>query len=165
MDTTQIQTGSSMIAHIADPQLRNALISTAENVEKMLELERITPATKLVGPLPYGLIVEITLDYKGKDKPTVFTFTYRLDKGIMERWLSENPHLTEGILSFIGKGIEITIPPGKLEKQVNKAGFSIDGSDGERDWMPLLDRPITFKAHRNVFGGKEWECFYVDEQQ
>jgi len=165
MDTTQTQMGSSTIAHIADPQLRNALISTAENVEKMLEMEKIIPTTKLGHTLPYGLRVEVVLDYKGEDKPTVFTFTYSLDKGIMERWLNENPHLTEGILSFIGKGIEITIPPGKLEKQVNKSGFSIDDSDGQRNWLPLLDRPITFKAHRNVFGGKEWECFYVDEQQ
>ena len=126
---------------------------------------KTTPGQKLGHTLPYGLRVEVDLDYKGEDKPTVFTFTYKLDKGIMIRWLHDNSHLTEGILSFVGKGIEITIPPGKLEKQIDKSGFSIDGIDGCRDWLPLLDQPITFKAHRNVFGGKEWVCFYVDEQQ
>jgi hypothetical protein len=111
------------------------------------------------------LRVEVDIDHKGEDKPIIFTFTYKLDKGTMQLWLSQNPHLTEGILSFVGKGIEITIPPGKLEKQISKSGFSIDGSDGARDWLPLQDRHVTFKAHRNIFGGKEWECFYIDEQQ
>jgi len=140
-------------------------------------MEKIIPTAKLGHTLPYGLRVEVNLDYKGENKPTVFTFTYTLDKKIMTRWLIENSHLTEGILSFVGKGIEITIPPItnkviestisdiELEKQIEKSGFSIDDSNGERGWLPLLDHPITFKAHRNVFGGREWECFYVDEQQ
>ncbi len=177
MNTTQAQMELRTIAQLADPQLRSALISTAENVEKMLKSKKISPGQLLGHTLPYGLRVEVVLDYKGEDKPTVFTFTYRLDKTIMTRWLSENPHLTEGILSFVGKGIEITIPPinhgvveaitpwKDIEKQIDKTGFSIDNINKERDFLPLLERPITFKVHRNIFGGKEWECFYVDEQQ
>lgn len=100
------------------------------------------------------------MDYKGGQKPTVFTFTYSVDKAQFNKWLVDNPCLTEGILSFVGKGIEITVPPG--ENKVNKSGFSVDGPNGERQWLPILQHPITFKVQRDVFGGNEWVCLYVE---
>lgn len=118
--------------------------------------------TPLTHTLPQGLRVDVALAQKVESKPTVFTFTYRLDTRMFEQWLRENPHLTEGALSFVGRGIEITVPPG--DKKVEKSGFAIDGPDGERIWLPLLDKAVTFVVHRDVLSGQDWVCSYVDQE-
>lgn len=115
--------------------------------------------------LPHGLRVDVKVEHKGDDKPMIFSFEYSLDQAKMKQWLTENPCLCEGPLSFVAKGIEVAIPYGP--DKLDKAGFAIDGGDDDDDrcWLPLLQHPVTFRAHRNLFGGKEWECFYDVEEQ
>jgi len=110
---------------------------------------------------PHGLRVEVGLEIRGTDKPIVFTFTYSLDQTAMTQWLRENTLLTEGPLSFVFKGIDVVIPGAD---KVDKAGFSITDEDTEQIWLPLIERPVVFKVHRNLFGGQEWECFYADAE-
>ena len=162
MHITGMMEESRRIAHIADPVLRNVLISTAQNIEQMLKNGQINLTTPLGNTLPHGLRVEVSIEHKGDDKPMIFTFTYSLDQARMKQWLTENPYLCEGALSFVSRGIEIVIPYGP--DKLDKAGFAIDHTDGEQKWLPLLEHPIVFKAHRNLFGGQEWECFYTEEQ-
>ena len=111
--------------------------------------------------LPHGLTITVNLE-ANDDKPILFTFTYTLDQAALKRNLIANRHLCEGALSFVSKGIEITVPYGP--DKIDKAGFSIDDTHGERIWLPLLERPVIFRVHRNLFGGVEWECYYDDQQ-
>lgn len=92
----------------------------------------------------------------------VFTFTYSLDQDAMKQWLRENTLLTEGPLLFVFKGIEVMIPGAD---KVDKASFSITDQDADETmWLPLIEHPVVFKAHRNLFGGQEWECFLADTE-
>ena len=160
-DIIQQQMELKRIAQISDPALRHVLISTAENIEKMLTSGKITLNTPMASVLPHGLRVEVSVESKGEGKPLIFTFTYTLNVEQMRRWMVENAYLCEGPLSYVARGIEVvTIGPDKADK----SGFSIDGTDGERIFLPLLEGPITFRTHRNLFGGREWECFYEDQQ-
>lgn len=162
MNTIQAQMELKRIAQISDPILRSVLISTAENVEIGLKSGKINPTMTIGHTLPYGLRIDIDVKQSVDDKPIIFIFTYKLDQLQMKQWLIENPILCEGPLSFTAKGIEVVIPQGA--EKLDKSGFSIDNREGDRDWLPLLEHPVSFTVHRNLFGGKEWECFYTDEQ-
>jgi hypothetical protein len=157
----QQQMSLKRITQISDRQLRNVLISTAENIENMLKSGKIGLDTPLVSIQPHGLRVDVSVEHKGDNKPILFTFTYSVDVAQMKRWMIENAYLCEGPLSYVARGIEVvTIGPDKADK----SGFSIDGTDGERIFLPLLDGPVIFRLHRDLFGGREWECYYEDQQ-
>ena len=161
METVTNLMNQYMMTQIADPQLRNVLISTAMNIEQMLKSGKITLSTPMAHSLPYGLRIEVAVEQKALDKPMLFTFRYSMDKQVFIQWMKENPYLTEGALSFNGKGIEIVVPIG--DKKAEKIGFSIDDRNGERVWLPMFERPVTFHVHRDVFSGQEWDCSYVDK--
>ena len=156
------QMSLTRIAQISDPFLRTTLITAAENIEKLMKTGKIGPATKLKSPTPHGLTIDIFVELKGDEKPDVYTLTYSLDQAALKQYLILNKNLCEGPLSFVSKGIEITIPKGP--DKLDKSGFSFDDNEGNRIWLPLWDKPCVFRVHRNLFGGKEWECYY-DEQQ
>ncbi len=127
----------------------------------MVNTHMIPLRTPIKSKTEYGLIVSGTMARSSPEKPIIFTLTYTVDPLTFKEWLKKNSHLTEGPLCFIGRGIEITIPWGA--EKYDKTGFSFDAeNDSKRKvWLHLLKEPgATFRIHRDVFSGREWECFH-----
>lgn len=120
---------------------------------------QITIDTPIKSKTEYGLMVSGKMEQNGPEKPIIFTLNYKMDPLTFKEWLKRNSHLTEGPLCFIGRGLEITVPWGA--EKYDKSGFSFDADDDSKVWLHLLKEPgATFRIHRDVFSGKEWECFH-----
>lgn len=89
----------------------------------------------------------------------LFTFKYTLLVEQLKQWVETNKYLCEGPLSFVARGIEVVIIN---HQKLDKTSFSIDDAEGERIWLQLLEKPMEFRIHRNLFGGKEWDCFIAE---
>ena len=44
----------------------------------------------------------------------------------------------------------------------DKAGFSYNDEHGQPIFIPLLNREVTFRIHRDIFHRKEWTINYTD---
>ena len=121
--------------------------------------QTITIDTPIDSMTIYGLKVCGSMEQNGPEKPIIFTLKYIVDPLIFKKWLEDNSHLTEGPLVFVAKGIVITVPWGA--EKYDKTGFSFDKEGDSKVWIHLLKEPgATFRVHRDVFSGKEWECFH-----
>ncbi len=131
----------------------------AEKLEEMIKNQKISLSTLIDSKTPYGLRISGTMEQNSPEKPIIFTIKYIMDPLAFKEWLKNNSHLTEGPLAFIGRGISITVPWGP--EKYDKSGFCFSADDGSDIWVHLLKEPgATFRVHRDVFSGKEWECFH-----
>ncbi len=85
-----------------------------------------------------------------------------LDTLQFKEWLKTHEYLCEGPLAFTVKGVSIMIPKGA--DAWDKAGFAIDGDNGEKIFIPLLHQEVIFAVHRDIHHGKEWIVGLLDSQ-
>lgn len=154
--TNRLQTVTTVI----DKVLRGILIAVATNIENMLKNGTAQTDTPFKTETPYGLRIDVLIEYRSENKPIIFIFEYQMDPIKFQKYLKEHPELCEGAIAFIGKGIEIIVPFGA--EKYDKSGFSIRGKDGEQIFFDLLNTPVKFRVHRDVFAQQEWEVF-IDE--
>ena len=133
------------VSIITDKLLRGVLIKAATYIEKLLKSSTITTDTPLKTETPYGLRIDTLIESRSENKPFIYTFEYQMDAIKFKKWLEENHEICEGMLSFIGKGIEITVPFGP--EKYDKSGFSIRGNNDDLIWLTLLEKPVRFRIH------------------
>lgn len=147
---------------IMDKTLRNALISAAKGLEKMISDGSITKDTPIVSTTPVGLTVNVKWEQKAEGKPMIFLFAYSWNEEIYKRWLQSVEYLREGPLMFVARGLQVLIADdGKPEK----VGVHYDDAhaDDGRVWLELFDgKSVIFRVHRDVLSTGDWHV-YKDE--
>lgn len=145
---------------VKDKKLRATLITAAETIMEMLDAGTATLQSQIPSTSLQGLRVDTTLEQVHEDRPIIFHFQYSLDTHQFAEYLKSHPELTEGLLAFTLKGIQIMVPEGS--DKWDKSGFSFNHDDDQKIFIPLLHESVMFRAHLDLFKGKEWIVNYID---
>lgn len=149
-----------MNSTVKDKKLRVTLIKAAETIMEMLKTGVVNLQTQIPSTSLQGLRVDMTLEQVHEDRPIIFHFQYSLDTQQFIEYLKSHPELTEGVLAFTLKGIQIMVPDGS--DKWNKSGFSFNHDNDQKIFIPLLHQSVMFRAHLDLFHGKEWVIDYIE---
>lgn len=144
---------------IEDSATRHALITAAENMERMIQEKKINIGVEIPSLSPWGLSIKCKVEQPKADKPYIFYFIYSVNAEILKNWMAEHKYF-DGLFRFESRGITVVFPGGNAE-DYHKVKFFIETEEGgERPgdpiYLDLLITESTFAVHRDVFSNKEW---------